>query len=229
MWYVDLRYKEYSWTLDLQYKLRAARQEGKIPDILILVEHPPVITLGSAADEKHVLVNSAQLTGDGIGLYKTNRGGDVTYHGPGQLVGYPIIDLRDQHRDMHLYLRNIEEMLIRTLEIFHLKGSRKKGYPGVWIGNRKVAAIGIAISRWVTMHGFALNVSTNLKHFSFIVPCGISQFGVTSLVEELSSDVDMAIVKKEVIKSFSNIFSKEDMEEYPEHALLELLNVSRVI
>lgn len=157
---------------------------------------------------------------EGVTVYRINRGGDVTYHGPGQLVGYPIIDLRGYGRDAHSYLRNVEEVLIRTLKAFGLESTRKKEYTGVWVDNRKVAAISIAVSRWVTMHGFALNVTPNLGHFSLIIPCGISEFGVTSLAKEMNRQPNMEEVKMHVVHSFSTVFTKESLVEYTLQDLL---------
>lgn len=224
MWHSDLGYREYVGTLELQNRLRSARLAGKIPDVLILVEHPPVITLGSGAEEKHILASSTQLDRKGVAVCRTNRGGDVTYHGPGQLVGYLIFDLRSHNQDILLFLRNIEEGLIRALEKFQLNGTRKDGYTGVWIGSRKIAAIGIAVSRWVTMHGFALNVSTDLDRFSLIIPCGISKYGVTSMLKELNSNINLESVKKEVVKSFADVFSREGSEEISTWDLLQFLD-----
>lgn len=173
---------------ELQKELAEKRLAGDIPDVLLLLEHPPTFTLGRAAKREHLLYSAERLEEEGFGVVETDRGGDITYHGDGQLVGYPILNLREapHHADMHRYLRDLEEALIRALEKMGVAGERFPGYTGVWVDRgtpnpRKIAAIGVKASRWITMHGFALNVRPNLEHFSRIVPCGIQGYGVTSL------------------------------------------------
>ena len=171
----------YADALALQRTLVADRQAGRVDDVLLFVEHPPVLTLGVRGDggRGHILASDADLAARGIEVFETGRGGDITYHGPGQLVGYPIIDLKPDRQDVHRYVRDLEEVLIRTAAGFGIEAGRIKGLTGVWVGGEKLAAIGVRIGRWVTSHGFALNVSTALDEFSLIVPCGISDHGVT--------------------------------------------------
>lgn len=188
---------------------------------LLFVEHPPVYTLGKSGDPAHVLLTEENLAARGIEYFKTNRGGDITYHGPGQLVGYPILDLEHFYTDIGRYLRNVEEVVIRTLADYGLKGDRSAGETGVWLDPqklgraRKICAIGVRSSRWVTMHGFALNVNTDMDYFNFIIPCGIVGKQVTSLEKELGSPVDMAEVKQRVRHHFEAIFEAELVEQLP--------------
>ncbi|HQR37843.1 MAG TPA: lipoyl(octanoyl) transferase LipB [Blastocatellia bacterium] len=171
--------------LELQERSVRERTAGDAPDRLLLLEHPPVLTLGRGANRENVLASEAELAALGARIYHTGRGGDVTYHGPGQLVGYPVILLKPDRCDVHRYVRDLEEVLIRVLAELGISGERIAGLTGVWVGGEKVAAIGVRIARWVTSHGFALNVSTDLSHYRAIVPCGISDRGVTS-VERLT-------------------------------------------
>jgi len=185
---------------------------------LLFVEHPPVYTLGKSGDPAHVLLSEENLAARGIEYFQTNRGGDITYHGPGQLVGYPILDLEHFYTDIGRYLRNVEEVVIRTLADYGLKGERSAGETGVWLDPdklgkaRKICAIGVRSSRWVTMHGFALNVNTDMDYFSFIIPCGIVGKQVTSLEKELGYAVDEKEVKQKVRHYFEEIFEAELVE-----------------
>ena len=199
----------YQEALDLQAALVEDRKQGRIPDQLLLLEHPPVITLGvrTRSDRTHVLATPAALAAQGVALFETGRGGDVTYHGPGQLVGYPIIHLTADRRDVHRYVRDLEEVLIRAVGVFGIGATRIKGLTGIWVGDEKLAAIGVRISRWVTSHGFALNVSTDLAPFNLIVPCGIRDRGVTSMERLLGRAVPMAEVADAVVREFSAVFS----------------------
>jgi lipoyl(octanoyl) transferase len=201
----------YQAALDLQAQLVEQRKQALIPDQLLLLEHPPVITLGvkTRNDRSHVLASEASLAAKGVGLFETGRGGDVTYHGPGQLVGYPIVDLKPDRCDVHRYVRDLEEVLIRTVGEFGIPAGRVEGLTGIWVGDRKLAAIGVRISRWVTSHGFALNVNTNLSHFGLIIPCGITGKGVTSMERLLSRSVPMAEVAESVARQFAGIFTAE--------------------
>jgi lipoyl(octanoyl) transferase len=199
----------YQEAVDLQARLVDDRKAGRIPDQLLLLQHPPVITLGvkTRHDRSHLLETPEALAKRGVDLFETGRGGDVTYHGPGQLVGYPIVDLRPDRCDVHQYVRDLEETLIRTVARFGVAAHRVAGLTGVWVGDEKIAAIGVRIAGWVTSHGFALNVSTNLDHFSLIVPCGIVGRGVTSL-ERLVGPVPMALVESAVIDEFGAVFGR---------------------
>ena len=171
----------YAEGLELQSKLVDERKAGRIPDTLLLLEHPPVFTLGRNARAEHVLLPPEVLRARGFDVFEVGRGGDVTYHGPGQIVGYPILDLAPDRCDVHRYVRDLEEVMLRTCADFGVAAGRVAGLTGVWVGDEKVGAIGVRISRWVTSHGFALNVSTDLHPFTLIVPCGIAGHGVTSL------------------------------------------------
>ena len=199
---------EYQAALDLQADLVAQRKQGLIPDQLLLLEHPHVITLGARnhTSRAHVLETADALALKGVGLFETGRGGDVTYHGPGQLVGYPILELPVDRRDVHRYVRDLEEVLIQAVADFGIEASRIPGLTGIWVGDRKLAAIGVRISRWVTSHGFALNVSTDLSHFELIVPCGIADKGVTSMERLLGRPVQMDEVALAVAGRFERVF-----------------------
>jgi lipoyl(octanoyl) transferase len=197
----------YGDALALQAELVAKRRAGEIPDTLLLLEHPHVITLGSGSHDENVLVSEEERAARGIELFETGRGGDVTYHGPGQLVGYPILDLKPDRQDLHRYLRDLEEALILTLAEFGLEGGRKEGLTGVWVEGRKLAAIGVRVSSgWITSHGFALNVTTDLAFFGTIVPCGIRDHGVGSISAELGRRVETADVEAAVVRAFERIF-----------------------
>lgn len=204
---------DYTSAWEIQRSLAQRRREGAIPDTLLLLEHvPPVITLGRVSHPKHLLATREQLQHLGIELVETDRGGDITYHGPGQLVGYPVLDLRAHFRDVHLYLRRIEECLIATLRYFGVEAHRKEGLTGVWVGEEKIAAIGIKVSHWITAHGFALNVCPNLQHFDLIVPCGIHDKGVTSLQQLLQRAITPQQVAPTVVTAFAEVFSLQAVE-----------------
>jgi lipoyl(octanoyl) transferase len=199
----------YSEALALQRALVEDRKAGRVGDLLLLVEHPPVITVGVRGDggRSHILAAPDRLAALNIDVSETGRGGDVTYHGPGQVVGYPIIDLKPDRCDVHRYVRDLEEVLIRATGDFGLTATRIPGLTGVWVGGEKLAAIGVRISRWVTSHGFAFNVTTDLDHFGLIVPCGISDHGVTSLAK-LGCDISMPEVEDHIIAHFASVFER---------------------
>jgi lipoyl(octanoyl) transferase len=201
---------DYQAALDLQQTLVEQRKQGLIPDHLLLLEHPHVITLGvrSRNDRSHVLATPESLAAGGVELFETGRGGDVTYHGPGQLVGYPIIDLKPDRCDVHRYVRDLEDVLIQTVADFGITAGRIEGLTGIWAGQEKLAAIGVRISRWVTSHGFALNVNTDLSRFGLIVPCGITDKGVTSMQRLLGHAIPMAEVEDALIRRFSALFAR---------------------
>ncbi|MEX2270776.1 MAG: lipoyl(octanoyl) transferase LipB [Vicinamibacterales bacterium] len=198
----------YQDALDLQAQLVEERRRGQIPDLLLFLEHPPVITLGvkTRNNRTNIVATDAQLMESGVAVFETGRGGDVTYHGPGQLVGYPIFDLNPDRRDVHRYVRDIEQALIDAVAAFGISADRVEGLTGIWAGNDKLAAIGVRISRWITSHGFALNVSTNLAHFDLIVPCGIQGRGVTSIEQLVGHPVPMADVETAVEAAFRAVF-----------------------
>lgn len=193
----------------LQQDLVEKRKLEEIHDQLLLLEHPHVITLGRAANGANVLIDEAARARFGVELFETGRGGDVTYHGPGQLVGYPIIKLAPDRCDIRRYVRDLEEVLIRTASDFGIVAGRVEGLIGVWVGEEKLAAIGVRVSRWVTMHGFAFNVTTDLAYFRLIVPCGITDHGVTSLEKLLGRSVEIADVAQSVTRHFGQVFSEE--------------------
>ena len=204
---VNLGRTRYADAWDLQRKIFSARLAHRIPDVLLLTEHEPVYTLGKGADANHLLAGEVELQDKKIDVFTIDRGGDVTFHGPGQLVGYPILDLNDHYLDIHRYLRDIEEVLIRTANDFAISAERSDGYTGVWVKNDKIAAIGVKVSRWVTMHGFALNVSTDLSYFDRIIPCGIFHRGITSVQTLTGHEVKMWDVEKSVVRNFESVFS----------------------
>lgn len=201
----------YADALDLQKRLVEQRKNNAIPDQLLLLEHPPVITLGvkTRDDRSHIVATPQALEDQGVQVFESGRGGDVTYHGPGQLVGYPIIDLRPDRCDVHRYVRDLEEVLIRAVARFDIAATRTAGLTGIWVDERKLAAIGVRIARWVTSHGFALNVTTRLEHFNLIVPCGIPDKGVTSIAELMGRDLDIATVLPAVTDAFAAVFERQ--------------------
>jgi lipoyl(octanoyl) transferase len=197
----------YAEGLTLQESLVKERRAGSVPDLLLLLEHPHVITLGTGSHPEHVLADEAERASLGVELFETGRGGDVTYHGPGQLVGYPILDLKPDRKDLHRYLRDLEEVLIRAAASFDVSARRVPGLTGVWTEVGKLAAIGVRVSSgWITSHGFALNVSTDLGFFGTIVPCGIPDRDVTSLERELGRDVTPGSAQEAVVEAFSQVF-----------------------
>jgi len=198
----DLGFKKYKDVLSLQKKLQKQRIAGNIKDTLILVEHEPVYTLGKNANRHHLL----QSRDKSIEVHNIERGGDVTFHGPGQLVGYPILDLRNYKKSVSWYMRTLEELTIRVLKEFDIKGSRIKGLTGVWVGNKKIAAQGVRISRWVTMHGFSINVCPQLSYYDGIIPCGIFDYDVTSMEECLNKKLSVKKIKNSVSEIFLELF-----------------------
>lgn len=197
---------EYNDAYRLQAELVHRRISGEVRDTLLLLEHPAIITIGKSGKLENVLVSQKQLTDKGVSLVFVDRGGDVTYHGPGQLIGYPILNLKNRGGDLRQYVRDIEEVIIRTLSDFGIKACRDKSHPGVWVNNKEIAAIGLRLKKWVTMHGFALNVNTDLEKFSLINPCGFSDRGATSISSLLSQDISMAAVKKSLLSHFAEVF-----------------------
>jgi len=199
----------YAEALALQDALVRRRRLGETADVLLLLEHPHVITLGTASSSEHVLLGREERELLGIELFETGRGGDVTYHGPGQLVGYPIVDLKPDRRDLHAYIRDLEEVLIRTVAGYGIRGVRRKGMSGVWADRDKVAAIGVRVSSgWITSHGFALNVGTDLRYFESIVPCGIRDGGVTSIERLTGRTVPLEEVAESVTREFRSVFAR---------------------
>jgi len=217
----------YADTWDLQHQLLELRQGGQIEDVLLYAEHNHVYTIGKAGDDNHLLASADELTRDGTELFHIDRGGDITYHGPGQAVGYPIIDLSRHSRDIHAYLRHLEEVLIATLGAFSIQGGREEGMTGVWTGGEKIAAIGVKVSRWVTMHGFALNVNTDLQKFARIIPCGIFHKGVTSMKQILGREIPLEEVERRLTESFTSVFGSSAVDITPD-ALYERVKLVHV-
>lgn len=204
----DLGVSSYKNTWELQKKLQIKRIENKIEDTLLLVEHEPVYTFGKNADENHLLQNYPE----DVKLFHIERGGDITFHGPGQLVGYPIMDLHNYKMSISWYMRALEEVIIRSLDKFGISADRKDGLTGVWVEDEKIAALGVRISRWVTMHGFALNVNTDLTYYDSIIPCGIFDYGITSMEHILGNEQEMNEVKKVLVSVFSDVFQPKEVE-----------------
>jgi lipoyl(octanoyl) transferase len=201
----------YADALAVQRALVEERRAGRVVDLLLLLQHPPVITLGVKGDggRSNVVASAERLADLGIEVHEAGRGGDVTYHGPGQIVGYPILDLRPDRCDVHRYVRDIEEVMIRVCAGYGLEAGRIPGLTGTWVGGEKIGAIGIRISRWITSHGFAFNVSTDLDHFRLIVPCGIDDRGVTSLTSATGRPVPLPEAEDAVIRRFADVFDCE--------------------
>lgn len=207
MWVLNLGKIGYRQALRLQEKLHQERVNGTVPDLLLVVEHPPTITIGRSGLASDILVSRRLLNEQGIAVHEISRGGGVTYHGPGQVVCCPIIKLAGAERDLHRYLNRLEEVMIQTLRAYGLAGGRKPAYTGVWVGEVKIGAVGVAVRRYVTLHGFALNVNPEMNHFKLIIPCGIRQFGVTSL-HELGLAVTMEEMTARVIHQCSHVLCR---------------------
>ncbi|KAB2879500.1 lipoyl(octanoyl) transferase LipB [bacterium] len=210
---LKLGLSNYASTWNLQKKLFDLRLNGQIEDTLVLCEHPHTYTVGKNGVDnvgKHLLMNKDELEQNNISVFEIDRGGDITYHGPGQIVGYPILNLNNYYRDMHRYLRDIEEAIIQTLAVFGITGKRVDTVTGVWVdtprGVEKICAIGVKVTRWITMHGFALNVNSNLDFFNNIVPCGITDKGVISMEKIAGTQVELSRVEENIITSFENVF-----------------------
>jgi lipoyl(octanoyl) transferase len=200
---------DYAEGLSLQRERVAARKAAVIPDTLLLLEHPHVYTLGRNAKKENLLTSAEELAARGAQVFEIDRGGDVTYHGPGQLVGYPILDLAQHRRDIAWYMRSLEEVLIAVASDYGIEAGRQAGAPGVWVGSNKLAAMGVHISRWVTSHGFAFNINTDLRYFDWIVPCGLRDKGVTSLQKLLGRQMEMDEVVEKVAWHFGRVFGME--------------------
>ncbi len=199
----------YRDALEVQRQAVMRRKAGEVPDLLLLLEHPHVYTMGRSARREHLLISEQRLQTLGAELFETDRGGDITYHGPGQVVGYPILDLKQHHRDVAWYMRALEEVLIQTVADFGGEAGRRAGSTGVWAGEEKLASLGVHLSRWVTSHGFALNVNTDLTYFDYIVPCGLKNVRVTSLEELTGRRADLESVGERIIGHFAEVFGVE--------------------
>ena len=206
---------DYARALELQRQRVAQRKAGAIPDTLLLLEHPHVYTLGRNAKSENLLVSRERLAALGAEVFETDRGGDVTYHGPGQLVGYPVLDLTQHRRDLAWYMRSLEDVFIAVARDFGIQAGRLACAPGVWVGEAKLVAMGVHVSRWVTSHGFAFNVATDLGYFDWIVPCGLRDKGVTSLEKLLGRPVEMDTVAERVVERFGEVFGLEMVASQP--------------
>jgi len=204
----DLGNSSYKRTWELQKELQLQRIENKIDDTLLLVEHEPVYTFGKNTDENHLLQNYPE----NVKLFHIERGGDITFHGPGQIVGYPIMDLHNYKMSISWYMRTLEEVIIRSVDKFGISADRKDGLTGVWVEDEKIAALGVRISRWVTMHGFALNVNTDLTYYDSIIPCGIFDYGITSMEHILGEKQNMSKIKSILSAVFLDVFQLKKME-----------------
>jgi len=200
--YCNLGFLDYQAAWDLQKDVFAKLAKNELNDTLFMLEHPHTYTLGKVADKENLISPENQLKELGINVYEIDRGGDITYHGPGQVVGYPIINLREWKEDTHEYLRGLEEVIMKVCLEYGVITQRNSKYTGVWIGERKIAAIGIKVSRWITMHGFAFNVNTDLNYFGGIIPCGIKDKDVTSLQRELGREIEIEAVKEKILNQF---------------------------
>jgi lipoyl(octanoyl) transferase len=215
---IDLGLTNYKPTWDLQQKIFDMRVANKVSDVLLLNEHNHVYTFGKSSDDNHLLASAEELKSRGAEVFHIDRGGDVTYHGPGQLVGYPILDLHNYYLDIHRYLRDLEEVIIRTLAEYGITGHRDEQFTGVWVGNDKIAALGVKVRQWVTMHGFAFNINTDLSYFDRIIPCGIFHKGVTSLQRLVGREILMEEVSRHVADHFGSVFGvhliEHDVDEF---------------
>lgn len=214
---------EYDEAFKIQQEIVRLRQEKLINDTLLLLEHFPVITVGRSGDNENIIVPQEFLKDKNVNIHYVNRGGDVTYHGLGQIVGYPIIDLANHGKDLKLYVSKLEEVIIKLLkEEFNIHAYTKEmKYTGVWVDDNKITAIGVLIKRWVTMHGFAFNVNTNLEHFKWIIPCGIQDKGVTSLKTLLGKELDLNIINELIVKYFCDVFGYDDINKCSLESILQ--------
>jgi lipoyl(octanoyl) transferase len=221
---IDLGLTDYGYSWEIQKKIHTYKQDHDCPDVIITNEHNHVYTLGKSGDKNHLLLNENSLKEKKISYYEIDRGGDLTYHGPGQLVCYPIFDLKHFYLDTHKYLRDLEEVVIQTLKHYNLDAGRDEGNTGVWVGTEKICAIGIKVSKWITMHGLALNVNNELDYFGGIIPCGIFHKGVTSLKKLLGSEVNMTELSSCFINSLESVF-KIDTDTIDYIKLAEEFNI----
>lgn len=222
LWYTDLGKISYSTCLSVQYKLAELRAKSLIEDTLLLLEHNPVITFGRSGGEESLLAPMENIREAGVEIFYTDRGGDATYHGPGQLVGYPIFNLTKHGKDVHLFLRNIERAVIDCLSDFGISSQAVPGFTGVWVGDEKICSIGIAVRRWISYHGFALNVSPNFDHWALLHPCGLVGRKVTSIERLLGKPTSMQLVKEVVVHKFAQVFNLKPIQVNPK-SLFEIM------
>lgn len=208
---LDLGKADYKEVWDLQKKVHLYKQKKKFEDVIITVEHEPVYTLGKTGNRNHILISDEEMKQRGISYYEIDRGGDITYHGPGQLVVYPVFDLNNHYKDTHRFLRDLEEVVIKTLKEYNINSHRIEEYTGVWVGEEKICAIGIKVSRWITMHGLALNVNNDLSYFNKIIPCGIFEKGVTSMKKTLGKEIDIVNLSLNIVNKFADVFKFDDI------------------
>ncbi len=225
---VDLGRTKYADAWELQKRIFSSRLEQRIGDVLLFTEHDPVFTLGKGADENHLLADERELSEKKIDMFRIDRGGDVTFHGPGQIVGYLILDLNQHYNDIHRYLRDIEEVIIRSLGDYGIEAGREKEFTGVWVKNEKIAAIGVKVSKWITMHGFALNVNTDLTFYDRIIPCGIFHKGVTSIQHILNRDIQFEEIQEKITRHAATQFSFE-VKQISRKELLLLLQHNEAV
>lgn len=223
----DLGRTRYAEAWDLQHKLFDLRHDGLVNDLLLFTEHDHVYTIGKGGDQDHLLASEEELSAGGMEVFRIDRGGDITYHGPGQIVAYPIIDLNAYFPDIHRYLRSLEEVVIVALAEFDIEADREEGLTGVWVKGEKIAALGVRVSKWVTMHGFALNVNTDLSKFDRIIPCGIFHKGVTSMQQVLGREVPLKEVQATLTHAFSVVFGCEPTS-LPTEVLLQRLEAFQI-
>jgi len=209
----DLGTIEYTKALQLQNRLVSARLARKIPDVILILQHPSVLTIGTSGSEENIIASRDVLDSEGISIIHVDRGGDITYHGPGQLVGYFIFDLKAWGGDIHQYVRNLEEVIMLGLGEFSIEGNRNPQHPGVWVNNEKICAVGIQVSHWVTKHGFALNVNTDLRYFTYISPCGITDKRVTSMTRLLGCDIALGDVMSCLLEHSTRVFDIDIRQE----------------
>jgi lipoyl(octanoyl) transferase len=207
VYHIDLGTTDYNSTWQLQKSINLYKQQHKCNDVIITNQHSHVYTLGKSGDRNHLLVNSEEMKKQGISYYEIDRGGDLTYHGPGQLVCYPVFDLNNYYLDAHRFLRDLEKVIVRTLAELGIDSRKDEEFTGVWVGDEKICAIGIKITKWITMHGLAFNINNDLSYFDRIIPCGIFHKGVTSLKKILGKESDFGSVSKLVIKKFNEVFA----------------------
>jgi len=217
--WVNMGLVGYGRALELQHRLVAGQKIGTEDDVLLLLQHPAVLTLGRRADAGNIIASPAELAREGIEVFNVERGGDVTYHGPGQLVGYPILNLRHFKKDVSWFVCAMAEVLVRTLADYGLKSEYRRTQPGVWLGDDKIVAIGVRIESWITYHGFAFNINPNMRHWQLIVPCGIADKGVTSLSVALGQSVDVSTVMPQVARHFGDVFGVEMRQQQTEDVL----------